>query len=140
MPDMTPQGLADAINGLVENLPQRRGTLNPSWQRVLVEQALRRLVEGDPEVAAAVRDGLTRLLTEEPALYAAVVEAFGVEDWGESELPAPGARVEGRTEYATTPLGLLLWSAADTVFADEVGRAYDEFHRARQDRGDGGEG
>lgn len=115
MPDMTPQGLANAINALVEDLPPRRTKGNASWQRVLVEQALRRLLETNPELAALLEAGLVQLLRDEPALCGAVDEAFDVGNVGGPDDLVPGTSVEDLTDYATTPLARLLWKAATTI-------------------------
>lgn len=140
MPDMTPQGLADAINQLAEDLPQRRNTRHESWQRVLVEQALRHLVERNPGVEAVLRKGVMQLLRAEPALYGAVEAAFDLENVGGPGDLVPGVSAEDLTEYATTPLARLVWEAASTIWQEDLDRDLDEYYRARREQRDAGAG
>ena len=137
--DMTPQGLADAVDELARGLPAGGRPPSSGWQRVLGEQALNRLLEVDPVVRAALLAGLQRLFEDEGALRGAVAAACEVERFpnlaeGEHELPRPGA--DGVTEYLGKPFGQLLLLAC--ARAEETA-SIEAFRRGREaDRGSEG--
>lgn len=126
MPDMTPQGLADAINDLVEDLPRRERPPNESWQKTLALQALELVLDwhtpvGDI-VAAAVEKALEQALIERPALQGAIEAAFPAPDYHRYETEADDPT---QTRFAVSHLGVLLRNAADGALG---ALAYDDYH------------
>lgn len=124
-PDMTPQGLADAIEGLLGGGPPRTPRRRPApeaqlrksanWQRVLLQQVVNTLLEPDDPMLSEDEHRLRRILGHpfdaalaqlrraQPALAEALASAFDVtpDAWKRADGP-------GDTETATTPLGRLV--------------------------------
>jgi len=108
-PDLTPQGLADAIDRLVVDLPGKDEKASGSWQKVLTLQALSMVLGGNwsdqtatpdfhracLEAQGAVGKALRMLLRERSALHGALATAYDLEGW----TPERG------TAFSKTPLG-----------------------------------
>src|SRR5262252_5868192 len=92
-PDMTPRGIADAIDDLAKALPRSPSKPDDSWQRVLAFQVLnaalgdmgraRTPTELDPDgesaawaLRAVLVANLHRVLRHQPALFHALITAF----------------------------------------------------------------
>jgi len=114
MADMTPQGLADAIEGLVRDLPKRERAPSQSWQKVLAAQALEAVFDYTTPMGsvihAAVEQALAHVLVETPALLGAIDTAFPHCDYRQYDDEADDPM---RTAFGNSFQGQLLRHAAD---------------------------
>src|SRR5262245_12185643 len=113
---MTPQGLADAIGRLVDDLPAQQEKASGTWQRVLALQALTTVLGGNwydadashelhtacSAAQSAVSAALKVLFRTRPALHQAIMTAFNLPDANEAD----------ETAFAKTPLAQSVWVAA----------------------------
>lgn len=120
---MTPQGLSDAIDDLVADLPGQKERISGSWQKVLTMQALttvlgghwydddmsHQLHEACAQASTAVRDALKLLYRDRPALHQAIVTAFNLPEW----------HADSETAFAKTALAQQVWYPADLVRTGE---------------------
>ena len=130
---MTPQGLSDAIEALVADLPARREKVSESWQRVLTIQVLNRVLDyqseylpdrGSPALRAlcgianrSVMQAVKQLLREEPALRQALAVAFDhAEGCQGPQTDFCSTGIGGIVDYATHET----WHEIDAPYPDEI--------------------
>jgi hypothetical protein len=108
---MTPQGIADALDELVTDLPGQKERLSGSWQKVLSLQVLNGLLEEKDGpvnievgalrriVAEVLEQAVQQLFREQPTLGEAMFTAFDTEHWDWMGMSPP------RTDFEASPLG-----------------------------------
>lgn len=116
-PDMTPQGLSEAIGQLVADLPGRGRKPNDAWQKVLTLQLLNAALANETDadgsdaawaLGVTLQVAIRSVLRRQPALREALATAFAIDG------PDTEPDTE-RTALAASLLGSIIIVSIDAV-------------------------